>query len=576
MASGDSRPSINSRPAAPQDPELVHQVHLLTRLLFAMAVLTVVGALAALFDPHNDLAVTALFYLTVWSWFGLVYTLARRGQVTTATWFFATSFWLLIAGVTLFFGGMQGQNASTFAVCTLLIGSIIGGRAALVMAVASSAWCAIVAYLEVHDLLPTQFGPYSPINSWGTVTITVSLTTVLLLTSLRSLREAYAKAQRTAAERDEALRRAIQSQKMELVGNLTSGIAHDLNNLLTVIVGATDVLREDVASRDEDARALVEDLDDAASRAALMTRQLLSFGRAHADERQAIDAGEIISGIGKMLPRVLGSAVTVTIRVGHDCWLRGSRSGLEQIVLNLAVNARDAMPNGGRLEFELYSTPDEVVLLARDTGTGIPVAVRDRIFEPFFTTKSTGTGLGLSTVRRIIDHHEGVIELEDTSDRGTSFRLSFPKVARPQPDVPLEDTKSSPSSSKPRLRILLVEDDPLVRQTLLRSLERGIYDVLTVSNGAEALAVLGAAANVDCIISDIAMPHLDGESLARVLDSEYPDLPLILISGNREPSVNLTTNLHCQFLRKPFDAHDLKVAIRQATDRLSQPLGWIS
>ncbi len=567
MASGDSRPSISPISAHQRGSEIVHQGHLLTRLLLTMALLTLVGAISAMFDPHNHRGVTAVFYLTVWAWFGLVYTLARRGHVTVATWFFATTFWLLIACVTLFFGGMQGQNASTFAVCTLLIGSVIGGRAALVMAVASSAWCAGVAYLETHDLLPAQLGPYSPINSWGTVTITVSLTTVLLLTSLRSLREAYARAQQTAVERDEALRRAIQSQKMELVGNLTSGIAHDLNNLLTVIVGATDVLREDVASTDEDARALVEDLDNAASRAALMTRQLLSFGRAHADERQVIDAGAIVSGIGKMLPRVLGSAVSVTIQVGHDCWLLGSRSGIEQVVLNLAVNARDAMPQGGRLHFELLSTTDQVVLRARDTGTGIPVAVRDRVFEPFFTTKNAGTGLGLSTVRRIMEHHEGVIEIEETSERGTTFRLSFPKVAAPLHDVPPEEAKSSPTSRQARLRVLMVEDDPLVRQTLLRILDRGIYDVLAVSNGAEALAVLGASPNVDCVVSDIAMPHLDGESLARVLDREYPTIPLVLISGNREPTVNLTTNLRCHFLRKPFDGHDLKAAIRQVTDQ---------
>jgi signal transduction histidine kinase/ActR/RegA family two-component response regulator len=536
-----------------------------------MAALTVIGAVSAWFAPGNDLFVTTLFYGCVWFWLAAIYVLARRGQVTAATWIFAASFWVLIAGVTLYFGGMQGQNASTFAVCTLLIGSVVGWRAALGVAAASSAWCAYVAHLEISGSLPPQWGPYSPINAWGTVTITVSLTTVLLLTSLQFLREAYAKAQKTAAERDEALRRAVQSQKMELVGNLTSGIAHDLNNLLTVIVGATDVLREEAKTKDDDARGLVEDLDDAASRAALMTRQLLAFGRTPADERQVINAGDIISAIGKMLPRVLGSAVSVTLDVAHDCWVLGARSGIEQIVLNLAVNARDAMPNGGTLQIQLSATRDQVILLARDTGCGIPASVRERVFEPFFTTKAAGTGLGLSTVRRIMDHHQGTIELERTSEEGTTFRLCFPRVNAPVVGKPVEELPSSPHSSRPRLRVLIVEDDPLVRQTLLRNLDRDTYDVMAVSNGMEALAFLRAGSNVQCIVSDVVMPQLDGESFARVLDREYPHLSLVLISGNREPSSNLTSRLRGTFLRKPFSGHDLRVAIQRVTHRLDAP-----
>lgn len=574
MASGDSRPSISPPFTDKRDAEEVRRVHLLTRLVATMAVLTLIGAISAWFAPGNDLLVTALFYACVWAWLGTIYVLARRGHVASATWIFAASFWVLIAGVTLFFGGMQGQNASTFAVCTLLIGSVVGGRAALGVAAASSAWCAYVAHLEVSGHLPKQWGPYSPINAWGTVTITVSLTTVLLLTSLQSLREAYAKAQRTAAERDEALRRAVQSQKMELVGNLTSGIAHDLNNLLTVIVGATDVLREEAKTKDDEARGLVEDLDDAASRAALMTRQLLAFGRTPADERQVINAGDIVSAIGKMLPRVLGSAVTVSLEVAHDCWVLGSRSGLEQIVLNLAVNARDAMPDGGTLQIQLTGTPDRVILLARDSGGGIPAHVRERVFEPFFTTKATGTGLGLSTVRRIMDHHQGTIELENTSEAGTTFRLWFPRVNAPALGKPVEELPSSPNSGRPRLRVLVVEDDPLVRQTLVRSLDRDTYDVMAVSNGIEALSFLEAGSNVHCIVSDVAMPQLDGEGLARFLEREYAHLSLVLISGNREPSFNVASRVRSTFLRKPFSGHDLRVAIERVTSRLEAPHAW--
>lgn len=565
MPNVESRPTSSQPPASPEVLEYTRQLHLLSRLLLTMVLLTAVGAVTAFLDPKNDTLVTAAFYSVVGAWFGLIYVLTRRGRVRTATWLLATFFWLLIAVVTLYFGGMQGQNASTFAVCTLLVGSVVGARAALVMAALSSAWCAFVAYLESNALLPAQLGPYSPVNSWSTVTITVSLTTVLLITSLQSLRQAYAKAQQTALERDEALRRSIQGQKMELVGNLTSGIAHDLNNLLTVIVGATDVLRADVSAKDDEARALVEDLDYAASRAALITRQLLAFGRAPTDERTLIDASEILNAIGRMLPRVLGSQVAIELDVTPDCWLYGSRSGLEQIVLNLAVNARDAMPNGGKLTFRLEGDKQTLTLRARDTGTGIPAAVVDRVFEPFFTTKAAGTGLGLSTVRRLVEHHHGTIAIEDTSPNGTTFRLDFPRATVTEPLPKTSERRVEPSPGTARLRVLVVEDDPLVRHTLLRNLDRDAYDVLAVGDGVEALALLRASGNFQCVISDVAMPNLDGEQLARALDVEFPELPVVLMSGNREPIVTPQTGAPRAFLRKPFDGSELELTLRRVT-----------
>lgn len=566
MATLEPRPSTSPPAVTHEDLENTRQLQLLSRLLWAMIFLTVLGAVTAFLDPKNDKLVTTVFYLVVGLWFGLIHRLTRRGRVRTATWLLATFFWLLIAIVTLFFGGMQGQNASTFAVCTLLVGSVIGARAALVMAGLSSVWCALVAYLEVHSALPPPLGPYSPINSWSTVTITVSLTTVLLVTSLQSLRQAYAKAQQIAIERDEAMRRSIQGQKMELVGNLTSGVAHDLNNLLTVVVGATDILRVDLTANDDDARALLEDLDYAASRAALMTRQLLAFGRAPSDERTPINASEILAGIGRMLPRVLGSLVTLELEVAPQCWLLGSRSGIEQIVLNLAVNARDAMPNGGTLTFDLRHDSDQLVLLARDTGTGIPTSLRDRVFEPFFTTKASGTGLGLSTVRRLVEHHQGTITIDETSPQGTTFRLTFPPCAPPSTNQSKEEPGIEPASGPARLRILIVEDDPLVRHTLIRLLDREAYEVLAVTDGMEALALLRVSPNIHCVVSDVAMPNLDGEQLARLVNLEFPDLPLVLISGNREPISTPNGASGRVFLRKPFGSRELNGAIRLVTE----------
>jgi hypothetical protein len=192
------------------DIETTRQAGLLHRLSGVMLLLCVVGAGSGLLDPQNQVGVTLLFWAVVMSWLGIVSALVRHGQVVLGAWALSIFFWVLIAFATLFFGGMQGQIASVFAVCVLLIGSVVGGRAALSMALLSTAWCAGIAYLEVHGLLPRPLGPYSPTNSWAAVTITVLFTSVLLVTSIESLRRVHAEAEQAANERDEALRRSIE------------------------------------------------------------------------------------------------------------------------------------------------------------------------------------------------------------------------------------------------------------------------------------------------------------------------------------------------------------------------------
>lgn len=205
------------------------RAQLLNRLLGAMLGLAVLGGASALLEPRNDWRVTVFFYGLVILWLIGVGVIVRRGRVVLAAWILSSFFWLTIAAVTILFGGMQGSgNAASFTVCILLLGGVVGGRAAVIMAVVSSIWCALVTWLELHGKLPPPIAPYSPINAWGGVTITLLLTSVLLRTSIESLEQMHARADQAARERDEALRRSIQGQKMELVGNLTSGIAHDL------------------------------------------------------------------------------------------------------------------------------------------------------------------------------------------------------------------------------------------------------------------------------------------------------------------------------------------------------------
>ena len=530
-------------------------------MLAAMIGLAFVGFGSSLLEPRNDVKVTLSFYGIVFAWLLGVGAFLRRGRVLAAGWVLGIFFWLLIAVVTLFFGGMQGQNAACFTVCILLLGSVVSGRAALIMAVVSSLWCALVAVLERRSMLPTPLEPYSPINAWAAVTITVLLTAVLLRSSLESLQRLHERAQQSARERDEALRRSIQGQKMELVGNLTSGIAHDFNNLLTVMCNVSELLRIEGGAGGPGVASLLDDLDEATSRATLMTGQLLSLGRAPVTGSETIDVSMVVRGLARMLPRLLGSNARLEVHADEPAMVTASAAGLQQIVLNLAVNAKDAMPDGGLIEISVRVDGDHVVLLAEDNGVGMEEATQARIFEPFFTTKSSGTGLGLPTVRELVNRYGATIQVTSAFGKGSRFEVRFPRQAS-APELEhatrLSDRPLPPSRQQ---RLLLVEDDQLVRRSLTRWLISDGFEVIAVADGHEALSVLEAAFDIACVVSDIAMPGLDGERLAALLMEQRPELPMVLVSGNRVPSESFTASALRAFVAKPLSQSSLARAL---------------
>lgn len=545
--------------------ETERQISLLHRLLKTMFGLALLAQVLSFFDPANDWRINLGFYGAIYVWLGIAWMLVRRRKVAAAAWSMGFFYWFVIALVTLLFGGMQGQNASVFAVTVLLVGSIVGGRAAIVMSVLSFAWGGVIVYLELHHLLPTPLVPYSPLNAWAAVNTTVLFTSILLHETLTSLKRTHDRAEKTARERDEALRRSIQGQKMELVGNLTSGIAHDFNNLLSVVTSASNSLRGSLSlTHPEDEQAL-DDLDEASGRAILITRQLLSLGRSMVGERETLDLSEVLRSLKKMLPRLLGSGIDVEVETSDVAWVHVPRVGLEQIILNLAVNARDAMPSGGTFRAKVTVTGDRVQLLVSDTGVGMREADKKRIFEPFFSTKATGTGLGLSTVKQQVESSSGTIDVESEPARGAAFRITFPRAVSPEE----EDRPSSSKlvSRRPRIagRVVLVEDEPLVRRATGRVLSSGGYEVLAFADGEEALALCRTSQNISCVITDLVMPRLDGETLARELGLLRPDLPLIMMSGNREPAPELLQRSLSRYLTKPVSAQHLLDAIGELT-----------
>jgi PAS domain S-box-containing protein len=371
------------------------------------------------------------------------------------------------------------------------------------------------------------------------------------------------------------------SQRLEAIGRLAGGIAHDFNNLLTVIDGFTELVLADLPA-DAAHRGDLLEVRAASGRAARLTRQLLAFGRRRPEARQPVVLAELLPSLMRMLERLLGEDVALDFRVAPDLPpVLADPGGLEQIVVNLAVNARDAMPAGGRIAIEagrasldgeealrlgLEGAGEHVRLTVSDTGPGVPPEIRDRIFEPFFTTKEVGkgTGLGLSVVFGLVGQFHGSIELESPESGGARFVLHFPPTR--ETGVTPADAAATPDP-RGRETILWVEDDPAVRELTRRMLTSAGYRVL-VAAGPEAALALPAfdLAAASLLITDVRMPGMSGPELARRLRERHPGLPVLFVSGDSGAAALDAQIPHEDVLPKPFDLHTLLARVRQALD----------
>lgn len=372
-----------------------------------------------------------------------------------------------------------------------------------------------------------------------------------------------------------------QAQKMEAVGTLASGVAHDFNNLLTGITGYTQLMLREVG----DGSPLTTDLEEVlklAQRSADLTRQLLAFSRQQAIRPVVLDPNQVLLGVAKMLQRLIGEDVTLQLELGEGVGCIEADPGqLEQIIINLAVNARDAMPTGGILRIatslvmhdelacaDCGSCPTGtwVRLLVRDTGQGMDQATQERIFEPFFTTKELGrgTGLGLSTVYGIVRQHRGSVRVESTPGQGSSFHLYFPSVVgregvRPSADLAEKQLTGTET-------IMLVEDDARLLALLQRMLRESGYQVVTAHDPREAAALFSfRKEQIDLLLTDVIMPGMDGRELHALLLAEKPALKVLFMSGYTDEIMG-RRGIHlgqAPFLQKPFSQEQLLVKIRQ-------------
>jgi PAS domain S-box-containing protein len=381
-----------------------------------------------------------------------------------------------------------------------------------------------------------------------------------------------------------------QAQKMDAVGRLAGGVAHDFNNLLTVIRGNAALLLEHTPP-DSELRGELQEIERAASRAADLTRQLLAFGRKQVLQPQELDLNAVVAQLTRMIDRLIPKTIAVVLTpASHVGFVRADRGQIEQVILNLVINARDAMPEGGQLELRtgevtvgrgydgqqpagLVAPPDVPIrpgryttLSVSDTGTGMDEETRARAFEPFFTTKPVGegTGLGLATVYGIVKQSDGYVWIDSQPGRGTTVHVCLPRV-----DGEVKVSRTTPTAAPvvpgPRT-VLLVEDEDGVRDLTQRVLERQGYLVHVARDGVEALALYADhKASIDVLVTDVVMPRLGGSELVQKLRADRPDLPVLFMSGYARNAAirGAPGDRRTRFLQKPFTVPAFQQAVAE-------------
>ncbi|MHA6723384.1 PAS domain-containing protein [Sphingomonas sp. RS2018] len=394
------------------------------------------------------------------------------------------------------------------------------------------------------------------------------------------LEDAIVERTRQLMQAEEQLR---QAQKMEALGQLTGGIAHDFNNMLAVVIGALDLLERRIAKGRTDVSRYVEAARDGANRAAQLTQRLLSFSRQTTLAVAVVDVGELVGGMTDMLTRTIGEAVAIHTELASDLWLvSADRSQLENGIINLAVNARDAMPRGGELTITTENATlddaaatargliagDFVRLTVRDTGVGMDPEIAARAFDPFFTTKSVGkgTGLGLSQVFGFVRQSGGHVGIDTAPGEGTSVTILLPRESNAVTPAPspasLPDERGGISAEV----VFVVEDDERVRSYSVEALRELGYTVVQACDGASALAMIDAGQGADLLFTDVVMPGMTGRELAVAARKRLPGLRVLFTSGYTRDAVERGGTEEATLLRKPFDIATLADRIRSMLD----------
>jgi signal transduction histidine kinase/CheY-like chemotaxis protein len=515
------------------------------------------------------------------------FVLLHRGYLRASALLVCAISWAIVMVVSIASGGVRSPQLATTVLVVMLIGFLWSSRAALIAAGVTSLSILVLIVAEERGALPPVGPKPAPAAVWGAITSVLVIASAFLHLALRAIQDSrralaeksreLEEEMRRRGEAEESLRRA---QKLEALGLLTGGIAHDFNNLLTVVMGQSAILAERAAAREQlndDAAEEIRDIRLSTERAAALTRRLLHFARPQSGTPEDVDPGTALERLAPVLRRVIPENIHLEIRPPeHPLIVHIDPAQLEQVILNLVLNARDAMCEGGRLRIQCSEVDIDddaarradarsglhLAMSVSDTGPGVPLEDQGRIFDPFFTTKGLGhgTGLGLSTVHGIVRQAGGYVALESEPGHGATLTVRLPARAAASPlRLPPEERARSALGATDAV-ILLCEDEEPVRRLLAATLEAAGYCVLSAPVPERALALARARPDgIDMLVSDVVMPGMSGLELANALRAERKRLPVLLVTGYATADIDLprgggaTTDV----LEKPFAADAL-------------------
>jgi two-component system cell cycle sensor histidine kinase/response regulator CckA len=459
------------------------------------------------------------------------------------------------------FGGIRGPVGFVYPPLVLVAGLMWSSQAAIGFAIACALAGLALAYLERGHVWHGEI--VSVERLWSVMAAVLFITAITLHVALSTLRRARAEAFALQARLDRA-------ERFEALGRLAGGVAHDFNNQLSVMLAHTELLRSanEADQRSTDSLGVIE---AAVQHAGDLTRQLLEFGRQRVLEPSVIDVRETLSGMHNLLNQSLGARVALRTRYGPGALtVRMDRTALERVAVNLILNARDAMPDGGDVLLSVGRVSageprrDFVEISVRDHGIGMDETTRSRIFEPFFTTKphGQGTGLGLSSVLGVVAQSGGEVDVESAPGQGTQFRILLP-ATEPETEAP---TATAAASGERGLKLLLVEDKALIRRALHTSLAKAGFEVIPARSLGDALHQVAALDKpLDLLVTDVMLPDGDGLHLLAQLRARLPSLRAVVVSGQvrNELALAVTNDANTLLLHKPFTLQDLMNKLRQ-------------
>jgi len=547
------------RPPPASDPEEALRARIAHWLAVA-AIVTVVPLtiLVPLTETSTNVPYVLPLYVSTMVASVVIFVVLHLGFIKAAGVLFSLLGWLVTAWASFAIGGIASPQLSMAVLSIMLTGFLWSGRAAIGMAVVTSFSLLAFELARNSSLAPPPHIVATPFTTWLALSSVLALAAVFLQIFVRTLHAARKDAAHKSQRLEEEMRRRAETeatlqraQKLEALGRLTGGIAHDFNNLLTVLLGESEMLEDHATTGRSLTDAELDQIKDiraSAERATGLTRQLLAFARRQSGVPQVIDPDQTIERLEPMLTRLIREDVAFrTVYGAGSAHIRIDAGQLEQVLMNLVLNARDALPGGGEITLETAVArlddldaarePDArageyVVISVSDTGVGIHPDDLARIFDPFFTTKGVGhgTGLGLASVHGIVSQAGGHITVESERGRGTVFALRLPAVA---PAAREEITPPEPvPRSRARGTIVVCEDDLAVRRVIRRALHSAGHRVVEASSAQEALDWLRAHDEpVELLISDVIMPGMNGLQLAKLAAHERPGIRVLLVSG---------------------------------------------